>query len=173
MKRLLWALVVFSSLAAIAQQQTPRKPIVLIEGHGGITSSAFAIGPFASASAGRHDQTVELARHLLKRCPDITLTVARPVGASEPDYVLYMNHDGQSQIMLMRASDATVLFATTENRVKDAAISGCKAVLSDWKSPANVAASKLPPKQVPNAEGSVTAESERWYNVSKPAQQQK
>lgn len=155
------ALFLIASLnSSFSQQKSANsgKPIVLIEGRGGASVSALAIGPFATASNSKHDQTIELAKQLLKHCPEITLRVARsPEDAA--DYELFLNRDGENQIMLVRGSDQDVIFADDQARIKDAAKSGCRAILEDWNH--SFAASK----KYDHADGS---QAERWYNVSKP-----
>lgn len=120
-------------LSAPAFAQTkPRWPVVLIRGEGDVTATAL----FGTASVSKHDQTIELAQQLLKRCPEVVFTVKD----ENPDYALFLNRadvgffsDGTSQIMLLRGSDHTVLFATKKGSVSGAAKQGCKAILADWQ----------------------------------------
>ena len=142
-------LVLFISICALAQKPADPKPVergkpplVYIRGNGSVTVSAsgVAIGPFAGASAStsRHDETMELAEHLFHKCPEISITVERsdPV----PDYELFLNREslgwfnsGFSQIMLLRPSDKTVVYATKKGKVSKAVHEACKAILTDWK----------------------------------------
>jgi hypothetical protein len=137
-------LFVILGIVAIATAQQPERkkgPRVFISGNGGITltASGVAVGPFAGASgsASKHDQTMEMAEKMLKKCPEITITVER---ADPNDYELLLNretigwfNEGLSQVMLLRASDKTVLYATKKGTVAKAVREGCKAIMADWK----------------------------------------
>jgi hypothetical protein len=109
----------------------PRKqPFVLIRGNGNVTVSG--------GQVSKHDQTIEMAQQLMKHCPEITLIVGDP--ESKPDYELLLNREGygffdsgESQIMLVRGTDKTVLWSVTKSTVARAVKQGCKAILSDWK----------------------------------------
>jgi hypothetical protein len=131
------ALVLCCEATAAAQNQPGNKgPLVRISGTGDVTVSGGAVAVHgvgvASASASKHDQTIEMAQQLLKHCPEATLTVAED---AKPNYELFLNREslGDSQIMLLRASDKTVLWATSQDSVARAAKKACKAIFADWK----------------------------------------
>ncbi len=119
----------------IAQTSTPTTrtgPIVFIDGNGSEMEAARE-----TKHVRRDDQTMELARDLLKNCPEISLT--RKEDAT-PDYYLLFNRGDQyglfasamSQIMLLDR-DKTVIFSSKQGTVARASKDGCKAVLTDWK----------------------------------------
>jgi hypothetical protein len=152
MKNFLAVIALFASSLVAAQQTPARKaPLVLIQGSGNVNVSAGAVGggliAAGAGSVSKHDQTMEMAQQLLKRCPEIALTL----GADQkPDYMLLLNREGggffdsgESQIMLVRGSDKMVLYASKQTTVKKAMKDGCRAIIADWKqqlpSPANAA----------------------------------
>jgi hypothetical protein len=117
-------------------------PVVLLNGRGEVSVSGGAVAvPFVAESnttISKRDPTIEMARELLKRCPEVTLTVKD--SNIVPDYELILNQsnggafsDGASQIMLLRAADKTVLYADKKSSVQKAVNGGCKAILADWK----------------------------------------
>jgi hypothetical protein len=137
---LLWASIAISiiSFPASTNAQTPARskgPLVLISGHGNISFSGLSIGGIVGAStssASKHDQTMEMAQQLLKYCPEVTLTLKQ--SDPLPDYHLILNREsGESQVMLVRGSDQTVLYANKKGTVARAVREGCKAILSDWR----------------------------------------
>lgn len=128
------------TLSSALSAQT--KPTVLIRGDGSTTISAVAIGPVASASASKHDQTIEMADQLRKHCPDVTLTVSAT--EQKVEYVLALNaisggfliQSTFAEVILLRGSDKTVLW-TGKGSVAKAMKESCKAILSDWRAAGN------------------------------------
>jgi len=115
--------------SAIAQTH----PVVFIDGNGSERAAARA-----TSTVKRQDQTMELAKNLLKSCPEISIT--RKEDAT-PDYSLLLNRGEEygvfrsalSQVMLLDG-DQNVLYAGSQGTVAKAAKEGCKAILTDWKS---------------------------------------
>jgi hypothetical protein len=136
MRYYILALVLLVSIAAAAQG-----PKVYINGDNGVSGSSggFALGGLgvASGSVSKHDETVEMARSLLKSCPEVSLTTSNDAD-SRPDYLLILTrregyYSGTaSQVMLLRP-DKTVLFASKAGSVAHASKEGCKAIMTDWK----------------------------------------
>jgi hypothetical protein len=128
------AVALLISAGVIAQT----KPMVLIRGDGSTTVSAVAVGPVASASASKHDQTIEMADQLRRHCPDVTLTVSAT--DQKADYILALNavsggfliQSTFAQVILLRGSDKTVLW-TGKGGISKAMKESCKAILSDWQ----------------------------------------
>ena len=127
MRPLVITLVLFS-VPAFAQG-----PTVFIDGNGSEMEAARA-----TVTVKRHDQTMELARHLLKSCPEISITrKEEPV----PDYFLLFNRGEEyglfknavSQVMLLDG-EKNVLYSSNQGTVSKAARDGCRAILADWKS---------------------------------------
>jgi hypothetical protein len=121
------------SLLAVSLCAAAQGPTVFIDGNGSEMEAARE-----TKQVKRHDQTIELARYLLKSCPEISITRREdPV----PDYFLLLNRGEEygffrsavSQVMLLD-SDKNVLFANDQGTVAHAARDGCRAILSDWKS---------------------------------------
>jgi len=118
------------TLSAIAQG-TPRSkgPLVYINGNGATYVS--------QGTVAKHDETMEMARDLIKFCPEVTVTVKDSDPA--PDYVLALNrgeeHMGAaiSQIMLLRGSDKVVLWSDKQGTVAKAVKAGCHALQEDWR----------------------------------------
>ena len=147
----LGAAVIALSAALLAQQSPSRgrQPLVFIDGNGGTYAG--------TASVGKHDETMELARVLLKSCPEISLT--RGESNPTPDYILLLNRQEEhwgsaaSQIMLLRASDRAVLWSEKKGTVKAAARAGCEAIAADWK---------------PRAPTDSKSPDAHWWNPAKP-----
>ena len=75
---------------------------------------------------------------MLKHCPEVTITVNSDTEKS--DYALVLNREavglfgeGLSQIMLVRTSDKSVLWAVKKGTVAQAVKAGCKALMADWQ----------------------------------------
>jgi hypothetical protein len=123
-------------LSAVVVAQA--KPIILIRGDGNTTVSAVAVGPVTSASASKHDQTIEMADQLRRHCPEVTLTVSAT--GQDFDYVLALNaisggfliQSTFAQVILLRGSDKTVLW-TGKGGISKAMKESCKTILSDWR----------------------------------------
>jgi hypothetical protein len=124
------ALLLFS-IAAAAQG-----PMVYINGDQGIAGggSGFALGRVAvgGSSAGKRDETSEMAHVLLKSCPEVSLTIDD--SASHPDYLLLLNRPSGSlsQVMVLRPNKA-VIYASKQTTVDHATKDGCKAIMADWR----------------------------------------
>jgi hypothetical protein len=121
--------LLLAGTSALAQTH----PVVFIDGNGSERDAARA-----TTTVKRQDQTMELAKDLLKSCPEISIT--RKEDAS-PDYSLLLNRGEEyglfknavSQVMLLDG-DQNVLYAQSEGTVAKASKDGCKAILADWKS---------------------------------------
>ena len=122
------------SLSAQVAQRSSQQPVVFIDANGAEQEAARQTN-----SVGRDDQTMELARQLLKTCPEISITRNEEV---VPDYSLLLNR-GEERGMLFKVAlsrvllldrDKNVLYAGQKGTVAKAAKDGCKAVLADWKS---------------------------------------
>jgi len=113
-------------------QSAPAHPIVFIEGNGSEPEAAHE-----TQHVRRDDQTMELARHLLKACPEISITRKED---ADIDYSLLLNRGDEygifknavSQVMLLDR-DKNVLYSNKEGTVSRAAKDGCRAILEDWK----------------------------------------
>ncbi|MFZ0322303.1 MAG: hypothetical protein WAL56_24460, partial [Candidatus Sulfotelmatobacter sp.] len=112
--------------AALAQG-----PTVYISGEGGSYATAH--------SAATHNETMEMARTLLKSCPEISLTVAKEGSTEKVDYIMLLNRQEEhsfgsaiSQLMVLRP-DQSVMFAGKQGTVARATKEGCKAIMADWK----------------------------------------
>lgn len=129
MKASLFALLLVASSAA--QTATRNGPVVFIGGEGS--------NPQAQRDV-RHtsgdDQTMEVARIMMKSCPEIEITRSEQ-GA---DYLLLINRGKEygmfsnavSQVMLLDPSQK-VLYANKEGTVAKAVKDGCRAIMGDWK----------------------------------------
>jgi hypothetical protein len=115
--------VILLSVLAQAQQA---HPVVFINGEGGTHVSG--------GSVAKHDETMEMARVLLKSCPELSLTT----DGATTDYSLLLNREEEhfggavSQVMVLRP-DKSVMFASKQGTVARAVRDGCKAILADWK----------------------------------------
>lgn len=135
-KAIHFCLIVLAVSAFGQTGQRSREPLVLIRGNGNVSVNALGIGTGSivagSSSVSKHDQTIEMAKQLMKHCPEITLTLkpSEPI----PDYALVLNREGAgvSQFMLLRASDQVVLYASYKGTVAKAMQEGCKVLLGDW-----------------------------------------
>jgi hypothetical protein len=133
--------VLLLSMALVAQTT---KPVILIRGDGNTTVSAVAVGPVASATASKHDQTIEMADQLRKHCPDVTLKVSAT--DQKFDYALALNaitggfvfQSTFAQVILLRGSDKTVLW-TGKGSIGKVIKESCKAIRSDWQRSASAA----------------------------------
>ncbi len=127
-----FAVILLGTSLGLAQSQTAH-PIVFIDGNGSEPEAARA-----TQHIHRDDQTMELARNLLKACPEISIT--RKEDAAGLDYRLLFNRgdeyglfkNAESQIMLLDR-DKNVLYSSKQGTVPRAAKDGCKAILADWK----------------------------------------
>jgi hypothetical protein len=120
--------VVLSALAVPALWA--QGAVVYISGEGGTYST--------SHSVATHNETMEMARTLLKSCPEVSLTVDK-ASAAKPDYLMLLNRQEEhyfggavSQVMVLRP-DESVMFASKEGTVSRATKDACKAIMSDWK----------------------------------------
>ena len=118
------ALVLLAVTGAFAQG-----PTVYISGEGGTYATAHSVAT--------HNETMEMARTLLKSCPEISLTVAKENGKA--DYIMLLNRQEEhwlggaiSQLMVLRP-DESVMFASKQGTVARATKDGCKAIMADWK----------------------------------------
>jgi len=117
--------LIFVVLTVAATAQTAH-PIVFINGEGGTH--------FAGGTISKHDETMEMARLLLKSCPEISVTTKE----TDSDYSLLLNrqeeHFGSavSQVMVLRP-DGSVISASKQGTVARAVRDGCRAILTDWK----------------------------------------
>jgi hypothetical protein len=128
MKHILFFVGLFA--AAFAQAQGP---IVFIDGNGSEQEAARA-----TVTVNRDDQTMELARDLLKSCPEISITRKEE---GPLDYFLLLNRGREggfvfkaalSQFMLLDRNK-NVLASSKQGTVAKAARDACKAILADWK----------------------------------------
>ncbi len=129
MKGFLVALALAASLAA--QTETRSGPVVFIGGEGSNPQSQRDV----HHSSG-DDQTMEVARIMLKSCPEIEITRSEQ-GA---DYFLLLNRGKEygffanavSQVMLLDPNQK-VLFSDKQGTVAKAVKAGCRAIMADWK----------------------------------------
>jgi hypothetical protein len=130
MKLALTTAIFFGTL--LQAQQQPARPLVFIDGNGSEPEAARE-----TKHVRRDDQTMELARNLLKSCPEISIT--RDDNA-QIDYSLLFNRGDEyglfrnavSQFMLLD-HEKNVLYSSKQGTVARAAKDGCKAILADWK----------------------------------------
>jgi hypothetical protein len=148
MKNLALCLLFVTSLAS-AQRA---RPLVFVDGNGSEREAARQ-----TPHVRRDDQTMELARDLLKACPEISLT--RNEESSDLDYTLLFNRGdeyglfrvAQSQILLLDR-DKNIVYSSKQGTVSRAAKDGCKAILADWKEQRVHTARNDHPAPVPKAE---------------------
>ena len=140
MRIILWALVLVSSIASAAQtasSQRSKGPIVFINGNGRITSESkdgskdLVITP----PDFKHDQTMQMAQELMKRCPEASLTLESV--EAHPDYEILLHRQpagigGNSQFVVVRTSDQIIIFANQKGTVSRAMRASCSAILADW-----------------------------------------
>lgn len=118
--------------ASVVAQAPPRKaPVVFIGGEGS--------NPQAQRDV-RHtsgdDQTMEVARIMMKSCPEIEITRSE----QSADYFLLLNRGKEhglfanaiSQVMLLDLRQ-NVLYANKEGTVAKAVKGGCRAIMDDWR----------------------------------------
>lgn len=169
-------LLVFAALACAAQDAPRgRQPLVLIHGDG---ATYHGVG-----STGKHDETMEMARDLLKKCPEVSLTVKE--ADPTPDYILQLNRQEEhgflisaaiSQIMLLRGSDQAILYSEKKGTVAKAVREGCKAIMADWRdhkpSPMPAATTAPAATPAPPATAGVPASSaskdKQWWQATNP-----
>jgi hypothetical protein len=174
--------LLFLSAGAAAQGQPSKPPsrtegpMVFISGQGPTSATAGGIGTrfgaIGGASVGSHDETMEVASDLLKKCPEISLTVNEE---AEPDYILLLHRSAggffagaASQFMLLRR-DKSVLYANEKSSSMKASRDACKTILSDWKRSNDLAAKNTAPQQRPN--NLPEPRTDGWWKSSeKPAQ---
>jgi hypothetical protein len=117
--------IIAVALLGLAHAQQAH-PVVFINGEGGTH--------VGNGSVAKHDETMEMARNLLKSCPEISITTDE----ATIDYSLLLNrqeeHFGSavSQVMVLRP-DKSVMFASKQGTVARAVRDGCRAIMSDWK----------------------------------------
>lgn len=161
-----------------AQTSTPpartRAPIVFIDGNGSEMEAARE-----TKHVRRDDQTMELARNLLKSCPEISISRKED---STPDYFLLFNRGNEyglfanaaSQIMLLDR-EKNVIYSSKQGTVARAAKDGCKAVLADWKvhrlQPESATDSRPSQKPAPQTKQNNLPDpvTEGWWTSQKPA----
>ncbi len=171
-------IAILASIAAIAQDQSKPGPVVFIRGKAPVTQAGGGAGVAVkgvvigsgSTSYGGDDETMIVASDLLKKCPDLSLTVNEE---TKPDYILLVNRSTASffsgamnQFMLLRR-DKSVMYANEKGSSKGAAKDACKVIMADWKriSGAAFAAAKSPPdsnQPAPATDG--------WWKTAQPAQ---
>ena len=148
MRYFVFAISLLFSIAAAAQG-----PKVYINGDSGVSGSSggFALGGIgmASGSVSKHDETAEMARSLLKSCPEISLTTSE--SDSHPDYLLLLTrregyYSGTSSQIMLLLPDKTVLFASKPASVAHATKDGCKAIMADWKERRSRTAKRIDPQ---------------------------
>jgi hypothetical protein len=132
-------LLLLLSAIAVAQDTARSKgPLVYISGNGGVTVSTSKLGAetvtVASPADAKHDQTMQMAEELLKHCSEITLTIEN---AGKQDYELLLHRQqagigGDSQFMIVRSSDKSIIYAQQKGSVSRAMKASCNAILSDW-----------------------------------------
>lgn len=119
-------------LAVGAAAQTKRMPIVFIGGEGSDPNAQKDV-----KHTSGDDQTIEVARIMLKECSELSLTRDQ----DSADYILVLNRGKEygmfanavSQVMLLDPKQ-NVLYANKKGTVKQAVKDGCRAILEDWKS---------------------------------------
>lgn len=148
-------LLLFLAVPLLALPALAQGPLVFINGDTGVSGSggAFAFGAvgMSSANVSKHDETAEMARELLKSCPEVSLTTSAT--EARPDYLLLLSHSERyysgsgNQVMVLRP-DKSVVFASKKNSVSHVTKDGCKAIMADWKdSRSRVARKSDPPPQ--------------------------
>jgi hypothetical protein len=140
------AAVLILSVAGFAQQHdaAPAHPLVFIDGNGSEPDAARN-----TPHVKRDDQTMELARNLLKFCPEVSIT--RDESAEGLDYLLLLNRGDEygmfrnavTQVMLLDAKK-NVVYSSKQGTAARAAKDGCKAILADWQKRRNATKSPSP-----------------------------
>ena len=137
-------------------------PTIYISGEGGTYSSAH--------STATHNETMEMARTLLKSCPEVSLTVAKNNDNMKADYVMLLNRQEEhwlgsaiSQVMVLRP-DESVMFASKQGTVARATKEGCKAIMTDWKDRRPQTARS----RDSNSDDSNSSNSKANWNITKP-----
>jgi len=112
-----------------------KAPVTQTGGGAGIAVQGVAVGG-GSASYGGDDETMIIASDLLKKCPDVSLTVSEE---AKPDYILLFNRSvatflsgSMNQFMLLRR-DKSVIYANEKGTSMKAAKDACKVIMADWK----------------------------------------
>lgn len=128
------------SLLVVSIGAAGQGPTVFINGDTGVSASGsgFALGKVGvgGGTVAKHDKTAEMARVLLKSCPEVSVTVSET--DSHPDYLLLLSREegafggGLSQIMVLRP-DKAVVFASKQTTAARATKASCKAILADWR----------------------------------------
>jgi hypothetical protein len=142
--KIVLAILLVPSFAFAQDNTRSNGPLIFLSGKAPITSSAngagvsikgVAVGS-GTASTGGEDETMKIAMDLLKKCPEVSLTVGED---SKPDYILLVNRTpdsfmsgSNSQFMLLRP-DKSILYANEKSSAMKASKDACKAVLSDWR----------------------------------------
>ena len=132
---LLSALLVFSAAVGFSQTQS-KGPTVFINGNGAISTSSKSGSDSVTVATPpdlKHDQTIQMAQELLKRCPQVSLTLERTVGLADYELLLHRQGTAASQFMIVRGSDKAIVFANEKLSVASAMRASCKAILADWR----------------------------------------
>jgi hypothetical protein len=120
-------------LVAFAAAQTANRngPVVFIGGEGSDPQSQRDV-----RHTSGDDQTMEVARVMMKSCPEIDVTRSEQAA----DYFLLINRGKEyglfanavTQVMLLDPKQK-VLYANKEGTVAKAVKDGCRAIMSDWQ----------------------------------------
>jgi hypothetical protein len=174
MKKALVALLFLSSFVFAQEKDRSRGPVIFLSGRGPMQASAGGVGvavkgvavASGSASYGGEDQTITVATDLVKKCPEVSLTVS---DEAKPDYILILNRTpgsffsgANSQFMLLRP-DKSVLYANQKSNTMKAAKDACKAVLADWRTGRTSVAGSQQPNNLP------APATDGWWKTAKDA----
>lgn len=128
--QLRWCLAALILLVVPAVAQS--RPLVVVSGDRGTSSSVVAVPFFASGSSHADDKTPEIVRRMQEKCPGTSLTLNH----EDPnrDYFLLVSSSGHddSAVIVLRA-DKSVLFASKRAYLRTVVKQGCEAIMRDWK----------------------------------------
>jgi len=124
-------LALLLAVSAAAQNLNRNGPVAFIGGEG---SDPQAQRDTHHTSGD--DQTMEVARIMMKSCSEIELTRSQ----QDADYILLLNRGKEyglfanavSQVMILDPKQK-VLYANKEGTVAKAVKGGCRAIMADWK----------------------------------------
>lgn len=176
MKRVLAALLFLSAFTLAQEKDRSRGPMIFLSGRGPVTATASASGVAikgvaigsGSASYGGNDETMSIATDLVKKCPEVSLTVSEE---AKPDYILLVNRTPgsffsgpNSQFMLLRP-DKSILYANQKSSRMKASKDACKAVLADWRAGRPAIVGSQQPNNLP------APATDGWWRTAKDAPQ--
>jgi hypothetical protein len=104
-----------------------------------VSVTSYAVPFAAGATSSRTDRTAEMARIMLKECPDVSLTLDKDANR---DYILLLRDKGHQSLLLR--GDKSIIFASKwAEHMSKVTKQGCNAIMSDWHA-RNVQASRDP-----------------------------